>query len=93
MLTKDGFELTFAVNYLAPFLLTLLLLDLLKASAPARIVNVASGAHRNISSVDFDNLQGEKSYDGYEAYGLSKLANVLFTNDAFRTPGRQRGYR
>lgn len=80
-LTNDGLEMTFAVNHLAPFLLTLLLLDLIKASAPSRIVNVASGAHRNITAVDFDNLQGEKHYDGFEAYGLSKLGNVLFTNE------------
>jgi NAD(P)-dependent dehydrogenase (short-subunit alcohol dehydrogenase family) len=84
LLTKDGLEMTFAVNHLAPFLLTMLLLDLLKASRPARIVNVASGAHRNISAIDFDNLQGEKSYDGFEAYGLSKLGNVLFTNELSR---------
>ncbi len=81
LLTKDGLEMTFAVNHLAPFLLTMLLLDLLKASAPARIVNVSSGAHRNITEVDFDNLQGEKSYDGFEAYSLSKLGNILFTNE------------
>jgi NAD(P)-dependent dehydrogenase (short-subunit alcohol dehydrogenase family) len=84
LLTKDGLEMTFAVNHLATFLLTMLLLDLLKASRPARIVNVASGAHRNISAIDFDNLQGEKSYDGFEAYGLSKLGNVLFTNELAR---------
>jgi NAD(P)-dependent dehydrogenase (short-subunit alcohol dehydrogenase family) len=81
LLTKEGLEVTFAVNHLAPFLLTLLLLDLLKASAPARIVNVSSGAHRNITEVDFGNLQAEKTYDGFEAYGLSKLGNVLFTNE------------
>jgi NAD(P)-dependent dehydrogenase (short-subunit alcohol dehydrogenase family) len=81
LLTKDGLEMTFAVNHLAPFLLTMLLLDLLKASAPARIVNVSSGAHRNITEVDFANLQGEKSYDGFEAYSLSKLGNILFTNE------------
>ncbi len=79
-MTEDGFELTFAVNHLAPFLLTMLLLDLLKASAPARIVTVASNAHRNISALDFSNLQGEQSYDGYQAYALSKLANILFSN-------------
>ena len=84
LLTKDGLEMTFAVNHLAPFLLTILLLDLLKASTPARIVDVASGAHRNITAIDFDNLQGEKSYDGFEAYGLSKLGNVLFTNELAR---------
>jgi len=80
VLTEDGYELTFAVNHLAPFLLTLLLLDLLKASAPARIVMVASNAHRNLSEVDFDNLQGERTYDGYQAYALSKLGNILFSH-------------
>ena len=81
LITKDGLEMSFAVNHLAPFLLTMLLLDLLKASAPARIINVSSGAHRNITEVDFGNLQAEKYYDGFEAYGLSKLGNVLFTNE------------
>lgn len=81
VLNKDGCELTFAVNHLAPFLLTNLLLDLIKSSAPARIVNVSSGAHRSVQDVDFDNLQGEKSYNGYDAYSLSKLANILFTNE------------
>jgi len=81
LLTKDGLEMTFAVNHLAPFLLTMLLLDLLKASATARIITVSSNAHRNISEVDFGNLQAEKTYDGFEAYGLSKLGNILFTNE------------
>jgi NAD(P)-dependent dehydrogenase (short-subunit alcohol dehydrogenase family) len=81
LLTKDGLEMTFAVNHLAPFLLSMLLLDLLKSSAPARIINVSSGAHRNITEVDFGNLQAEKSYDGFDAYALSKLGNVLFTNE------------
>ena len=76
-LTGDGLETTFAVNHLAPFLLTHLLLDLLKASAPARIVVVSSGTHQS-AKVDFGNLQGEKRYDGYAAYALSKLGNVLF---------------
>lgn len=84
VLTHDGFELTFAVNHLAPFLLTLILLDLLKASAPAKIINVASGAHRSIQAVDFEDLQGEKSYDGHTAYSLSKLANILFTMELAR---------
>jgi len=79
-LNESGFEMTFAVNYLAPFLLTMLLLDLLKTSAPARIVNVASSAHRIIQRIDFENLQGEKRYDPFEAYALSKLGNVLFSN-------------
>ncbi len=81
LLSKDGFEMTFAVNHLAPFLLTLLLLDLLKASAPARIINVSSNAHRNFSEIDFGNLQAERTYDGFTAYGLSKLGNILFTNE------------
>ncbi len=79
VLTEDGLETTFAVNHLAPFLLTNLLLDLLKASAPARVVTVSSMTHQRISQVDFDNLQGEKHYDGYSAYALSKLGNLLFT--------------
>lgn len=78
-LTEAGLEMTFTVNYLAPFLLTLLLLDLIKASAPARIVNVASSSHKMIKKIDFDNLQGEKGYDPFEAYSLSKLGNVLFS--------------
>jgi retinol dehydrogenase 14 len=77
-LTIDGFESTFAVNHLAPFLLTHLLMGLLKQSAPARIVVVSSITHVN-SPCDFDNLQGERSYDGRKAYSLSKLANALFT--------------
>jgi NAD(P)-dependent dehydrogenase (short-subunit alcohol dehydrogenase family) len=76
LLSTDGFELTFAVNHLAPLLLTLLLLGSLKSAAPARIVNVASNAHRNLSEVDLDNLQGGKSYNGYDAYALSKLAKI-----------------
>jgi len=79
-LSADGFELTYAVNHLAPFLLTLLLLDLLKAAAPARIVNVASNAHRNLTAVDMDNLQAEKAYSGYDAYALSKLAKILVSS-------------
>ena len=76
LLSAEGFELTFAVNHLAPLLLTLLLLEPLKAGAPARIVNVASNAHRNLSDVDLHNLNGEKSYNGYDAYALSKLAKI-----------------
>ena len=76
--TVDGFERTWALNHLAYFLLTWELLDLLKASAPARIVNVASTMH-NGGVIDFDNLQGENGYGGVRAYSQSKLANVLFT--------------
>ncbi|MDI6720186.1 MAG: SDR family oxidoreductase [Methanomicrobiales archaeon] len=79
MITPDGLETTFAVNYIAPFLLTHELLPLLRRSAPARIVNVASIAHRSVRSVDWGNLQGEKRYDPYEAYALSKLGVVVFT--------------
>ncbi len=62
---------------LTPILLTNLLLEHLKASAPARIVHVSSGTHRS-AKIEWDNLQGEKKYDGYDAYSRSKLANVLF---------------
>jgi NAD(P)-dependent dehydrogenase (short-subunit alcohol dehydrogenase family) len=76
--TVDGFERTWALNHLAYVLLTHELLDLLKASAPARIVNVASTMHHG-GVIDFDDLQGEKRYGGIRAYSQSKLANVLFT--------------
>ena len=74
--TEDGVELTFAVNYLAHFLLTNLLLPLLKASAPARIVNVASAGQ---SSVDFHDVMLKRGYGGMKAYTQSKLAQVMFT--------------
>ncbi|HUS74374.1 MAG TPA: SDR family oxidoreductase [Methanothrix sp.] len=77
-ITEDGLETTFSVNYLAPFLLTCDMLDLLKASEPSRIINVASIAHWN-GAMDWDNLQGEKSYQGFAAYVLSKLSLILFT--------------
>jgi len=76
--TTDGYETTFAVNHLAPFLLTNLLLDRLKESAPARIVNVASRAHRG-KEIDFDDLMSLRGYGVMRTYGRSKLANVLFT--------------
>ena len=76
--TADGYETTFAVNHLAPFLLTNLLLDKLKESAPARIVNVASRAHRD-KEIDFDDLMSVRSYRVMRTYGRSKLANILFT--------------
>jgi retinol dehydrogenase 14 len=81
--TADGLEMTFAVNHLAYFLLTTLLLDVLEASAPSRIVNVSSGEQRN-GTIDFDDLQGEKSYKGPKAYSQSKLATVLFTYELAR---------
>ena len=83
LLTEDGLETTFAVNHLAPFLLTGLLLDRLKASAPARVITVSSAAHRNFA-LDFDDLQGERRYSGFGAYSRSKLANILFTRELSR---------
>lgn len=80
--TIDGIEYTFAVNHLAPFLLTNLLLDLIKASAPSRIITTSSVAHRGARIVDFDDIQFEKrSYSGIKAYSQSKLANILFTRE------------
>jgi len=81
--TVDGLEMTFAVNYLAPFLLTNLLLDTLKASAPARIVNVSSAAHTS-GSIQMDDLQAEKLYRPMRTYPQSKLAVVLFTYELAR---------
>jgi retinol dehydrogenase-12 len=77
-LTADGYETTFAVNHLAPFLLTRLLLDKLRQAAPARIVNVASRAHRG-KELDFDDLMSARAYQVMRTYGRSKLANILFT--------------
>jgi NAD(P)-dependent dehydrogenase (short-subunit alcohol dehydrogenase family) len=77
-LSQDGFELTWATNHLAPFLLTHRLLPLLRASAPSRIVTVSSAAHIS-TSINFDDLQAERSYSGLRAYAQSKLANILFT--------------
>jgi retinol dehydrogenase 14 len=82
-ITADGLEHTFAVNHLAPFLLTHLLLDRIKASAPARIVTVSSGAQA-MGQIDFDDLQAEKRYSGQRAYNQSKLANVMFTYELAR---------
>jgi retinol dehydrogenase-14 len=78
MLSADGHELTFAVNHLAPFLLTNLLLELVLKSAPARIVNVSSMVHSG-ASIDFDDLRMDRGYSGQRAYSRSKLANILFT--------------
>jgi retinol dehydrogenase 14 len=81
--TADGLERTFALNHLATFLLTSLLLDRLTASAPARIITVSSGAHAR-GRIDFDDLQGKRNYSGQRAYSQSKLANVMFTYELAR---------
>ena len=83
MVTADGFEYTFAVNYLAYFLLTNLLLDMLIRSAPSRVVNVTSHAHRD-GKIRFDDLQQEQKYSGFAAYNQSKLAVILFTYELAR---------
>lgn len=81
---EDGLEEVFCVNHLAPFLLTNLLLDTIRASAPARIVNVSSEAHR-AGTIDFDDLQSAKGrYRGFRAYAATKLANILFTAELAR---------
>jgi len=85
--TVDGLERTFALNHLAPFLLTDLLLDRLVASAPARVVTVSSGAQA-MGKIDFDDLMGERRYSGQRAYNQSKLANVMFT---YELAGRLEG--
>jgi NAD(P)-dependent dehydrogenase (short-subunit alcohol dehydrogenase family) len=81
--TVDGLEMQFAVNHLAHFLLTNLLLDQLEAGAPARVVNVSSGAHQG-GTIDFADLQSERRYDPVRVYGRTKLANVLFTYELAR---------
>jgi NAD(P)-dependent dehydrogenase (short-subunit alcohol dehydrogenase family) len=82
-LTADGLELTFALNHLAYFHLTNLLLEKMKASAPARIICTASNAHR-LGRIEWDNLQGERSYSQWTAYGTSKLENILFAFELAR---------
>jgi retinol dehydrogenase 14 len=81
--TADGLEHTFALNHLAGFLLTNLLLARLEASAPARVVTVSSGA-QSLGKIDFDDLQGERNYSGQKAYNQSKLADVMFTYELAR---------
>jgi len=81
--TAEGFEMTFGVNHLAEFLLTNLLLDVVKSSAPARIINVSSAAHER-AQLNLDDLQGKKSFSGMRAYGQSKLANLYFTYELAR---------
>jgi NAD(P)-dependent dehydrogenase (short-subunit alcohol dehydrogenase family) len=82
-LTKDGIELTWAVNHLAPFLLSKLLLQRLKESAPARIITTASQAHQG-AHIPFDDLNAERSYRGFGRYCETKLANILFTTELAR---------
>ena len=82
-LTKDGIELTWAVNHLAPFLLTTLLLDRLKANAPARVITTASDAHQG-ARIPFEDLNAERSYRTVGRYGETKLANILFTLELAR---------
>jgi NAD(P)-dependent dehydrogenase (short-subunit alcohol dehydrogenase family) len=87
-LSEDGYELRFAVNYLATFLLTNLLMPLLRRSAPARIVNVASIGQ---AALDFDDLMLERSYDAFDAYRQSKLAQVMFTFELAERLGESAG--
>jgi NAD(P)-dependent dehydrogenase (short-subunit alcohol dehydrogenase family) len=86
--TVDGLEHTFALNHLAPFLLTNLLVEHLTRNAPARVVTVASNAQAQ-GRIDFDDLQGERSYSGARAYNQSKLANVLFSYELARRLGNR----
>jgi NAD(P)-dependent dehydrogenase (short-subunit alcohol dehydrogenase family) len=81
--TADGLEHTFALNHLAPFLLTNLMLERLISSAPARIVTVSSNAH-TAGKIEFDDLMGERKYDGQQAYSQSKLGNLMFTYELAR---------
>ncbi len=83
VLTADGIEMTFAVDYLSYFLLTNLLLGALRAGAPSKIVNMTTSLHR-MAKLDLDNLQGEKSFSRDSAYARSKLAVVLFTYELAR---------
>jgi len=77
--TPEGSEMTFAVNYLGPFLLTRLLLPLLKKSSGARIVTVASSAHEDVDQIDWEDLPQGRRYDPWGAYALSKFADITFT--------------
>ncbi len=81
--TAEGLEMTFALNHMSYFVLTRMLLDRLKSSGPARVVSTASRAHVG-ASLDFDDLQGVRNFRGWQAYGRSKLANILFTRELGR---------
>ena len=81
--TEDGIETTFAINHLAPFLLTSLLLDVLQQSAPSRVVTVSSAAHL-FGTIDFNDINSQHGYGGLRVYGASKLANILFTTELAR---------
>ncbi len=81
--TEDGFEKSLAVNYLGPFLLTRELLPLLESSTPSRIINLSSGTHTR-AKIDFDNIQGERSYNGMSAYGSTKLMILMYTYELAR---------
>ena len=83
IMTPEGLETQFAINHLSHFLLTNLLLDIIRSSAPARIINTSSGLHKR-AKIDFDNLQAEKSYKHMRVYGQTKLENVLFTKELAR---------
>ena len=89
-MTPEGLEETFATNYLGPFILTHGLLGVLGASAQGRIVNVASAGHRDLFRIPFDDLQGERSYNGVRAYNLSKVALIMFTYRLARKVARLR---
>lgn len=79
--TEEGFEMQVGVNHIGHFLLTNLLLDLIKKSAPSRIINVSSMGHKFVWSVDFETMHKESAYSSMGSYGVSKLANVLFTKE------------
>jgi retinol dehydrogenase-14 len=87
VITPQGFEQTFVVNYLSHYLLTRLLLGSLLRAAPSRIVNVTSAGHRLVRAMDWDDLQGERQWSPTEAYGQSKLAQILFTRELARRFG------
>src|SRR5262245_54447665 len=82
--SADGIEMTWALNHLGYFLLANLLLDALRQSAPARVVNVSSDAHKGVRAIDLDNVADPKRYRPFHAYSVSKLANILFTRELAR---------